>query len=154
MLEPNSKAPSFKLKNQDDQWVSLDDFEGKNVVIFFYPKDSTSGCTREAQDFTALQSEFMDYNTVILGVSKDSVSSHKKFCEKSELSVTLLSDPETSMIDTYGVWQEKSMYGRKYMGISRTTYLLDAKQQVKQVWEKVKVPNHAQTVLEAVKQVS
>src|SRR5690606_484102 len=121
------------------------DFAGKTLVLYFYPKDDTSGCTREAQDFTALAPEFAEAGATVIGVSKDSVKSHEKFAAKHGLAVTLGSDPEGAVIERYGSWVEKSLYGRKYMGIDRSTFLIRDGRIVR-IWRKVKVPNHAQQV--------
>ncbi|ACG78247.1 bacterioferritin comigratory protein [Phenylobacterium zucineum HLK1] len=142
-------APDFELETADGP-VRLSDFAGKTLVLYFYPKDDTSGCTREAQDFTALAPEFAKAGATVVGVSKDSVKSHEKFAAKHGLAVTLGSDPEGAVIERYGSWVEKSLYGRKYMGIDRSTFLIRDGRIVR-IWRKVKVPNHAQQVLEAVR---
>lgn len=142
-------APDFELETADGP-VRLSDFAGQTLVLYFYPKDDTAGCTREAQDFTALAPEFAKAGATVLGVSKDSVKSHQKFAGKYDLAVRLGSDPEGAVIERYGSWVEKSLYGRKYMGIDRSTFLIrDGK--IVRIWRKVKVPNHAQQMLEAVK---
>ena len=125
MLEVGTKAPVFTLPDQNGNRVSLSDFVGKKVVLYFYPKDNTSGCTKQACGFAELYPQFEEKGAVVLGVSKDSVASHKKFEENYGLPFTLLSDPELTVIQAYDVWVEKSMYGRKYMGIERSTYLID-----------------------------
>lgn len=142
-------APDFTLETPEGP-VSLGDFKGKTLVLYFYPKDDTAGCTKEAQDFTALTADFAKAGAQVLGVSKDSVASHGKFAKKYDLAVTLGSDPTGEMVERYGSWVEKSLYGRKYMGIDRSTFLIHDGKIVK-VWRKVKVPNHAQQVLEAAK---
>ncbi len=142
------KAPNFQLETADGP-VRLADFQGKTLVLYFYPKDDTSGCTREAQDFTALGPEFAKSGAAVVGVSKDSVEKHRKFAAKYDLGVTLASDPEGAVIERYGSWVEKSLYGRKYMGIDRSTFLI-RDGVVRRVWRKVKVPGHAQAVLEAI----
>ena len=129
----------------------MSDFRGKNVVLFFYPKNDTSGCTAEAIDFTALKPEFDVLDTVLLGMSPDSPKSHDKFKSKHALTVSLVSDQEKETLQAYGVWVEKSMYGRKYMGVERSTYLIDREGRIAECWRKVKVPGHAQSVLEATK---
>ena len=140
-------APDFELETPDGP-VSLADFAGKTVVLYFYPKDDTAGCTKEAQDFTALAPEFAKAGVTVLGVSKDSIAAHRKFATKYGLGVKLGSDPEGSVVERYGSWVEKSLYGRKYMGIDRSTFLIrDGK--VAKIWRKVRVPNHAQQVLDA-----
>lgn len=142
-------APDFQLETADGP-VKLADFKGKTLVLYFYPKDDTAGCTREAQDFTALAPEFAKAGVTVIGVSKDSVASHRKFATKYDLAVTLASDPEGETIERYGSWVEKSLYGRKYMGIDRSTFLIKDGR-IARIWRKVKVPNHAQQVLEAAK---
>ena len=149
-LESGNKAPEFSVKNQDEKVISLTDLKGKNIVLYFYPKDSTPGCTIEARDFTALKSEFDNKNTIVLGVSKDSIKSHQNFCQKQDLSIDLLSDTEGELCEAYGVWKEKSMYGKTYMGIERSTFLIDTEGNIGQVWRKVKVKNHAQEVLDSI----
>jgi peroxiredoxin Q/BCP len=143
------KAPDFELETADGP-VRLADFAGKTLVLYFYPKDDTSGCTREAQDFTALGADFRKAGAAVVGVSKDSVAKHQKFAAKYDLGVTLASDPEGEVIARYGSWVEKTLYGRQYMGIDRSTFLIKDGV-VKRIWRKVKVPNHAQQVLEAAK---
>lgn len=149
--QPTSPAPDFSLPDQTGEPVSLADFNGKQLVIYFYPKDDTPGCTTEAKDFTALKDEFAAANTDILGISKDSVAKHDKFINKHDLGITLISDEDGEMCEAYGVWVEKSMYGKTYMGIERTTFLIDKDGIIREVWNKVKVKNHAEQVLEAVK---
>ena len=141
-------APDFELAGADGP-VRLADFAGKPLVVYFYPKDDTSGCTREAQDFTALAGDFAKAGVALLGVSKDSLASHAKFTAKYGLAVPLASDPEGAMIEAYGAWVEKNMYGRKYMGIERSTFLIDASGKLARIWRKVKVPGHAAEVLKA-----
>lgn len=144
----NAPAPDFELETADGP-VRLSDFAGKTLVLYFYPKDDTAGCTREAQDFTALAPEFAKAGAAVLGVSKDSVKSHQKFAAKYGLGVILGSDPEGAVIERYGSWGEKVLYGRKYMGVDRSTFLIRDGKLVR-IWRKVKVPNHAQQVLEVV----
>lgn len=151
MVEEGKKAPAFKLKDQNGKTVSLSDFKGKNVVLYFYPKDNTSGCTAEACNFRDEFPSFKNMDAVILGVSPDSVESHRKFADKFELPFTLLSDEKKEILEKYGVWKEKSMYGRKYMGVERTTFIIDAQGKIKKVFNKVKVPNHNKEVMEAIK---
>ena len=150
MIKMNDSAPDFSLENQEGKTVALKDFRGKNVVLYFYPKDNTSGCTLEAKGFTASKDAFAKKNTVILGISKDSVTSHKNFCEKQDLAIELLSDPDHAVIEKYGAWQKKKNYGREYMGIVRSTFLIDAKGKVVRTWEKVKVKGHVEEVLSAI----
>ena len=149
MLETGSKAPDFKLKDSKGNNVSLSDFKGKQVAVYFYPKDDTPGCTIEAKEFTELLPKFKKKNAVVIGISKDSIESHDKFICKYDLKLTLLSDPEHKVIEAYGAWQQKKNYGKTYMGIIRTTYLIDANGKVKKVWEKVKSLGHAKEVLES-----
>lgn len=146
-------APDFQIAGADGP-LSLAMFKGKALVLYFYPKDDTSGCTREAQDFTAAADDFASSGAVVLGVSKDSIASHAKFGAKYDLKVQLGSDPEGRCIETYGVWVEKNMYGRKYMGIERATFLIDQNGSIARIWRKVKVPGHAQDVLAAVRALS
>jgi len=148
------KAPGIDLPGDGGTQIRLGDYSGRAVVIFFYPKDDTSGCTREAIDFTALLGDFHDAGAEVVGISADSVKKHDKFKEKHGLKVRLASDEEHAALEAYGVWVEKSMYGRKYMGIERSTYLIDGNGKVARVWRKVKVPNHAAEVLDAVKELS
>lgn len=146
-----AKAPDFDLPRDGGGRVSLSQFEGRAVVLFFYPKDDTSGCTTESIAFTALAGEFEAAGAVVIGMSPDSVKSHDKFTKKHALGVILASDEEKNVLEAYGVWKEKSMYGRKYMGVERTTVLVDASGKIARVWEKVKVAGHAEEVLEAAK---
>jgi len=147
MTTNGKKAPEFSLEDQENQSISLSDFKGKNVVLYFYPKDDTSGCTKEAEEFTQKKEDFEKLNTVILGISKDSVKSHEKFCKKYDLSITLLSDPDTQVNQAYDVWKEKSMYGKKYFGTERTTFLINEEGIIINRWSKVKVTGHVDDVL-------
>ena len=149
-LTPGTPAPDFSLPRDGGGKVSLDDMKGKKVVLYFYPKDDTSGCTKEAIGFTEHLDAFHAANAEVLGVSKDPVKKHDKFRDKHGLKVTLLSDEEGDVCERYGVWKEKSMYGKTYMGIERTTVLIDEEGKIAQVWPKVKVPGHVEAVLEAV----
>ncbi len=149
MLKEGNMAPAFKLKNQDGKTVSLSDYKGKKIVLYFYPKDDTSGCTKEACNFRDGFPKFGKLNVEILGISADSIESHKKFVQKYKLPFTLLSDESKKMIEKYGVWKEKSMYGKKYMGIERTTFIIDENGKIKKIFPKVKVPEHDKEVLEA-----
>lgn len=151
MLEVGKKAPDFSLLNQNDKKISLKDFIGHKVVLYFYPKDDTSGCTKEACSFSDDLPKFSKIDTVILGVSPDSVKSHKKFSEKYKLKFDLLADEEKLVLEKFGVWKEKSMYGRKYMGVERTTFIIDQKGKIKKIFNKVKVDGHNKEVLEALK---
>ena len=150
-LEAGDKAPSFKLATDDGGTASLAGLKGAPFVLYFYPKDDTSGCTKQAISFTADLKKFEKLGVSVLGVSRDSVESHQKFRKKHKLKIALGSDPETRMAESYGVWIEKSLYGRKYMGIERATFLIDAKGKIAQAWHKVKVPGHVEAVLAAAK---
>ena len=147
MVKEGEEAPDFTLQADDERQVSLKDYRGKKVVLYFYPKDGTPGCTREAIEFRDIANEFEKEGAIILGVSKDSVKSHKKFKQKHGLPFTLLSDPEGKVLDLYGVWKKKSLYGRTFMGTERTTFLIDEKGIVKKVYRKVKAKGHAQVCL-------
>ncbi|NTJ42238.1 thioredoxin-dependent thiol peroxidase [Agrobacterium larrymoorei] len=153
MSEPQigEKAPDFNLPRNGGGTVSLSDLQGKAVVLYFYPKDDTSGCTAEAIDFSALGAEFEAANTVVIGISPDSVKSHDKFAAKHSLTVMLAADEDKTAVEAYGVWKEKSMYGKKYMGVERTTFLISKEGNIASVWQKVKVPGHAKAVLDAAK---
>jgi peroxiredoxin Q/BCP len=148
MLSPGDKAPDFDLPT-DTGRVSLAGLKGKNVVLYFYPKDDTTGCTSEALQFSAEVEEFAKAGAVVIGVSKDSAASHGKFRKKHDLTVELAADTLGETVEAYGSWVEKSMYGRKYMGIDRSTFLIDGEGVVREVWRKVKVPNHVKAVLKA-----
>jgi peroxiredoxin Q/BCP len=150
-LETGQAAPDFSLPGDGGATLSLKGLAGRKAVIYFYPKDDTSGCTLEAKDFSALKKDFDKAGTVVIGVSADSVKSHEKFKTKHDLAIALASDESHAMLEAYGVWVEKSMYGKKYMGIERATFLIDGKGKVARVWRKVKVPGHAKDVLEAAK---
>lgn len=151
MLKEGQVAPNFSLKNDKNEEVTLLNCRGQNIVLYFYPKDNTSGCTKEACGFRDLNAEFEKLNTVIFGVSPDSVKSHQKFSEKLELPFPLLSDENKEVVQLYGVWKEKSMYGRKYMGVERTTFVIDKEGNINKIFPKVKVPQHPEAVLEFVK---
>lgn len=150
MLEEGDKAPNFNLPT-DEGSVKLSDFKGRTLVLYFYPKDDTSGCTKEAIGFTERLDEFEAAGAAVVGVSKDSIEKHARFREKHDLKVILASDPEGQVIEAYGSWVEKSMYGKKYMGIDRSTFVIDGKGKVQKIWRKVRVPKHIDAVLEAVK---
>jgi peroxiredoxin Q/BCP len=151
MLEEGKQAPLFTLKNQEGKAVSLKDFNGKKVVLYFYPKDDTSGCTKEACSFRDGFPQFKNLNAVILGISPDSVESHKKFAEKYNLPFTLLSDESRKVIEKYGVWKEKNNYGKKYMGVERTTFVIDENGVIQRIFPKVKVEGHDRELLEELK---
>jgi peroxiredoxin Q/BCP len=150
-LAPGDKAPDFALPDDAGASISLASFAGRKLVLYFYPKDDTSGCTKEAIEFNGLRSEFKKAGAAILGVSPDPCASHAKFKAKHELELALASDESKGMLEAYGVWAEKSMYGRKYMGVERTTFLIGRDGKIAAVWNNVKVPGHAAAVLAAVK---
>jgi peroxiredoxin Q/BCP len=149
-LEVGDKAPDFTLPTDGDGSISLSKLKGKKVILYFYPKDDTTGCTAEACQFRDMFPRFKKSDAVVIGVSRDSAAKHDKFKKKYELPFTLASDEEGKVTEAYGVWVEKSMYGRKYMGIERATFLIDEKGKIQQVWHKVKVPGHGDDVLKAV----
>jgi peroxiredoxin Q/BCP len=149
MVNEGDPVPDVKLHAMDGRLLGPADFSGQKLVLYFYPKDDTSGCTVEAQAFSALATQFEEAGTWILGVSKDDARKHAKFTEKYDLKVPLATDADGSVCEAFGTWIEKSMYGRKYMGIDRATFLIDRDGVVKKVWRKVKVPGHAEEVLEA-----
>jgi peroxiredoxin Q/BCP len=151
--EKGSFAPDFELPRDSGETLRLSSLRGKPVVLYFYPKDDTSGCTVEAVDFSTRKADFEALGAVILGVSPDSVKSHDKFKCKHELTIDLLSDTEKEVIQAYGLWVEKSMYGRKYMGVERSTFLIDANGVIAESWIKVKIPGHVDAVLEATKKL-
>ncbi|MBO8164654.1 MAG: thioredoxin-dependent thiol peroxidase [Brevibacillus sp.] len=147
MIEAGQPAPDFTLSASNGQTVSLNDYRGKNVVLYFYPKDMTPGCTTEACDFRDYHPKFAELNTVVLGVSPDDVASHDKFAAKHELPFPLLADTDHKVAESYGVWVLKKMYGREYMGIQRSTFVIDKEGKVAKVWPNVKVAGHVQEVL-------
>jgi thioredoxin-dependent peroxiredoxin len=151
MAQIGDTAPTASFKCVDGSSRSAADYAGKKLILYFYPKDDTSGCTREAQDFTAMAADFAMAGAVVVGISKDSVKSHAKFTAKYDLAVELGSDETGAVCEAFGVWVKKSMYGREYMGIERATFLIGADGKIAQIWRKVKVPGHAAAVLEAVK---
>jgi thioredoxin-dependent peroxiredoxin len=150
-LAEGDPAPDFELPTDGGGRARLADLKGKPAVIYFYPKDDTSGCTAEAIAFNALRAKFAAAGTAVIGVSPDSAASHDKFKRKHELKIALAADPERSAIEAYGVWKEKSMYGRKYFGVERSTFLMDRTGRIAKIWRKVKVPGHAEEVLAAAK---
>lgn len=151
LLEVGSKAPEFALLNQDGQQVRLSNFAGQKVVVYFYPKDSTPGCTRQACAFAAAYEEFARLGVPVLGISKDSVKSHRNFATKQNLPFVLLSDPERQAIEAYGVWQEKKLYGKVSMGVVRSTFLIDENGVIEQVYSKVKPDTNAAEILDYLK---
>lgn len=150
-LKPGDKAPAFKLATDGGGAITLADLKGAPFVLYFYPKDNTAGCTREARDFSELAAKFEALGTPVIGVSKDSVASHDRFKQKHSLNLVLASDPEAEVAKVYGVWIEKTLYGRKYMGMDRATFLVDRSGKIKAIWRKVKVDGHAEAVLAAAK---
>jgi len=148
ILEVGEKAPDFAIPNQNGDIRKLNNFEGKWFVIYFYPRDDTPGCTVEAKEFTDLNQKFEKQECVIVGVSPDNEAKHCKFIEKHELNIELLADTDKTMLADYGVWQEKSMYGKTYMGVVRTTYLINSDGNIAEAWTKVKAKGHAEAVLE------
>jgi len=151
MAEEGDKAPDFDLPTENGETLALSSLKGKAVVLYFYPKDDTSGCTAEAKDFSRLAPDFRKAGVEVIGVSPDSVASHQKFAKKYDLTIRLAADADKSVATAYGVWVEKSMYGRKYMGVERSTFLIDKKGRIARSWRKVKVPGHAEEVLAAAK---
>ncbi len=147
MLQVGDKAPDFALEDKDGRLVRLSDFAGKRVVLYFYPRDNTPGCTRQACAFAKANPQFEAQNTVVIGVSKDSAASHLKFAQKYQLPFVLLADPELQAIQAYGVWQEKKLYGKVSMGVVRTTYLIDAQGRIEKVMPKVKPDTNADELL-------
>jgi thioredoxin-dependent peroxiredoxin len=150
-LEIGDKAPDFDLPSDGSTSIKLSDYRGKNIILYFYPKDSTPGCTTEAKDFSALNADFKAANAIIIGMSKDSVKRHNNFIAKQELTVRLASDEDGRIIEKYGVWILKKLYGREYMGIERATFLIDTTGTIRQIWHKVKVKEHAASVLKVLK---
>lgn len=150
-ITKGDQAPDFNLPTDGDGRFNLSANQGKIIVLFFYPKDDTSGCTMEAIDFTAKLAEFEKLGAIVIGLSPDPVKKHDKFITKHDLKVTLVSDEEKETLQAYGIWVEKSMYGRKYMGVERTTLLIDKSGTVVEAWHKVKVPGHVDQVLERLK---
>ena len=153
MIVEGKKAPAIKLKNQDGKVIALTDFKDQNIVLYFYPKDNTSGCTTEACNFRDEFPKFGKLNAVILGVSPDSVESHIKFADKFNLPFDLLSDDNKEVANKYDVWKEKSMYGRKYMGVLRSTFIIDKNKIIRKIFSKVKVADHNKEVMEALKEI-
>ena len=151
VLQVGDQAPDFCLQNQDEEMICLKDYRGKNVILYFYPKDNTPGCSMEAMMFTQFKDEFENNNAIIFGISKDSCDSHRKFIENKKLNITLISDPDKKIHKKYGVWRFKKFMGREFMGTIRTTFLIDGEGKIVHVWDKVKVKGHVEDVLEQVK---
>ena len=153
ILKANTKAPNFKLPSTDNSIFELKKVKKKNIILYFYPKDDTPGCTIESKDFSKLNSLITKNHTIVLGVSKDSIESHLKFKKKYKLKFNLLSDEKLTLIKKYGVWGKKSFLGKKYMGIVRTTFLINSKGKIHKVWSNVRVKDHAKEVLEELKKI-
>ena len=153
ILKLRSKAPNFKLPCTDDSLFELNKIKNKNIILYFYPKDDTPGCTIESRDFSKLNNLITKKNTLVLGVSKDSIKSHLKFIKKYKLKFNLLSDEKLTLIKKYGVWGKKTFLGKKYMGIVRTTFLINSKGKIHKVWSNVRVKDHAKEVLEELKKI-
>ncbi|MEZ5756934.1 MAG: thioredoxin-dependent thiol peroxidase [Emcibacteraceae bacterium] len=151
MPEIGQKAPNFNLPDETGNKVSMSDFKGKNIVLYFYPKDNTPGCTKESIGFSQLKGKFEDLDTIILGASKDSVKMHQNFIKKQNLTIKLLVDENGTLCEDYGVWVQKKLYGREYMGIERATFLIGKDGLIKNIWRNVKVDGHVEEVLDAVK---
>jgi len=152
-LKANTKAPNFKLPSTDNTIFELEKIKKKNIILYFYPKDDTPGCTIESKDFSKLNNLINKNNTIVLGVSKDSIESHLKFIKKYKLRFNLLSDEKLKLIKKYGVWGKKSFLGKKYMGIIRTTFLINQKGKIHRIWSNVRVKDHAKEVLEELKKI-
>ena len=152
-LKINTKAPNFKLPSTDNSIFELNKVKKKNVILYFYPKDDTPGCTIESKDFSKLNNLITKKNTIVLGISKDSIQSHLKFIKKYKLKFNLLSDEKLSLIKKYGVWGKKSFLGKKYMGIIRTTFLINSKGKIHKIWSNVRVKDHAKEVLGELKNI-
>jgi peroxiredoxin Q/BCP len=153
MLEEGNKAPLFTLKDQNDREISLEGFRGKTVVLYFYPRDNTPGCTKEACSFRDAYDEILAQGAVVIGISRDKTSSHEKFARRHNLPFHLLSDPEGSIIESFGAWKEKSMYGRTFMGIIRCTYIIDPAGIIKKVYPRVKPDQHGREIIEYLKSI-
>ncbi len=154
MLKQNTIAPEIELNDKAGNTVKLSDFRGKKVIVYFYPKDNTPGCTRQAAAFTKIYEEYKALGVELIGISKDSEASHLKFAQKNDLSFILLSDPELKAIKDYDVWQEKKMYGKTSMGVVRTSYLIDENGMIEKVWEKAKPDTNATEILEYLKKLN
>ena len=148
-MKIGENVPNFSATTHENETISSDALKGQAYLLFFYPRANTSGCTKEAIGFTELLPEFENLGAIIVGMSPDPVKKHDKFRDKHDLAVTLLSDADSDVCERYGVWVEKNMYGKKYMGIERATYLIDAQGKIAQIWRKVRVPGHVDAVLEA-----
>ena len=154
VLKEGAKAPAFSMPTDGGGKIASKDLEGQNIVLYFYPKDDTSGCTKEAIGFTQALADFEAHNTVIIGVSKDTIAKHDKFKAKHDLGVILGSDEDGKVLEKYGVWVEKKLYGKVYMGIERATFLINEDGKIVKIWRKVRVPGHVEAVLEAVSELA
>ena len=154
ILKTSMTAPAFTLKRDGGGTIGLDDFTGRKLVIFFYPKDNTPGCTKQAISFSEFKNQFQATDTDIIGISADTVKRHENFIAKHNLTIPLGADPDLGTLKAYGVWAEKSMFGRKYMGIVRTTFLIDRSGKIAEIWQKVKVQEHVEEVLQACKKLA
>ncbi len=154
MITEGSAIPDFTLMNDNYDDISLSDFKDKNIVLYFYPRDNTPGCTTQAKGFSALKSDFEKINTVIIGISKDDPETHERFKKSCDLTITLLSDEDLELMPKFQVWIEKNMYGKKYMGIERSTFLIDKERNVRKVWRKVKITGHVEEVLKEAAKLS
>jgi len=152
-LKEGDIAPDFCLLNQDEKNICLKDYQGKNIILYFYPKDNTPGCSLEAMTFTRFKDEFEKNNTTILGISKDSCNSHKKFIQNKKLNLTLISDPNKEIHEKYGVWRLKKFMGKEFMGTIRTTFLINTEGKIEKKWDNVKVKGHVEDVLKTVKNI-
>jgi len=152
MVEINTQAPEFCLQNQESEPVCNTDYKGNWLVLYFYPKDNTPGCTLEARNFTLYEDDFKQLNAKVIGISPDSCDSHKKFAEKHDLTVTLLSDPSHEVLEQFKVWKPKKFMGKEYLGVNRTTYLIDPDGVIRHVWNNVKVQHHIEDVIEKLKE--
>lgn len=152
-MQINKKAAAFCLKNENEEKICLKDIDTKWIVLYFYPKDNTPGCTTEAIDFTQSLSAFQKEDCTVIGISPDTCESHRKFIEKKNLKLTLLADPEKKVLEKYGIWQLKKMYGKEFMGVIRTTVLLDEQRKIRHIWSKVKVKDHAKMVFQKLKEL-
>jgi thioredoxin-dependent peroxiredoxin len=154
MVQDGDKAPDFELETDDGGTLKLSKLKGKPVVLYFYPKDDTSGCTAEAKDFSCLAADFRKAGAEVIGVSPDSVASHQKFAKKYNLGIRLAADTDKAVATAYGVWTEKSMWGRRFMGVERATFLINKSGHIARSWRKVRVPGHAEAVLDAVRELT
>jgi peroxiredoxin Q/BCP len=153
MVNLNDKIPKFCLRNQNNIAICNTDYRGSWLVLYFYPKDNTPGCTLEARNFTYYENDFTKLKTKVVGISPDSCDSHRKFSDKHNLTVTLLSDPDHKVLEQFNVWKPKKLYGKEFLGVIRTTFLIDPKGTIRYIWKKVKVPGHIEEVIEKIKEI-